>query len=60
MDCSMCGNPIHPARLEAIPIALTCSRPCVKERQLFRARQSATRQRERKKLANARKRARRA
>lgn len=53
MDCTMCPEPIPQPRLEAIPITLTCSPACARERALWRRRQAAKRQYERRKEARA-------
>ena len=57
MDCSMCPHPIPQPRLEAIPITLTCSSACARERALWRRRQATKRQYERRKGARAAERA---
>ena len=33
MHCAVCGRPIHPERLAALPRAVTCSAACSGERQ---------------------------
>ena len=57
MDCSICGEPIPQPRLEAIPSALTCNATCARERSLWRKRQAAKRQWQRRKAARAAERA---
>ena len=53
MDCSMCEEPIPEPRLEAIPFTLTCSPACARKRALWRRRQAAKRQYERRKAKRA-------
>ena len=49
MDCSMCSKPVAPERIAVVPQTLTCSAACSRERDLWRKRQGAKRQRERAK-----------
>ena len=51
--CTMCKGPIHEVRLEVAPHVLTCSALCARERDLWRKRQAAKRQRQRQKAARA-------
>lgn len=51
--CVVCAKRIHPERLAAMPIAVTCSRACSQERLAAHRRENSRKYRQRKKLAKA-------
>ena len=51
LNCKICDRPIHPARIEAQPHTVTCSKACTQENRARHNRASSKSQTERKKLA---------